>query len=67
MRDGSRVTHVPGPNEHCDHVWFRFFGVFVLHLLKQLAETFPFLGKSKYILHPSFLILRLGLQDLGLD
>lgn len=32
--DGDRVTHVPGANKHRDHVWFRFFRVFVLHLLK---------------------------------
>lgn len=41
----SSVTHVPGANEHCDHVWFRLFRVLVLHLLKQLAEGLPFLEK----------------------
>ena len=37
------VTHVPGANKHCDHVWFRLFKVLVLHLLKQLTEAFSFL------------------------
>lgn len=46
VHDVSSVTHVPGANKHCDHVWFRLFRVFVLHLLKQLAETLPFLGKK---------------------
>lgn len=45
----SSVTHVPGANEHRDHVWFRLFRVFVLHLLKQLAEGLPFLEKRIYI------------------
>lgn len=43
MKEGNIVTHVPGADKHCDHVWFRLFRVFVLHLLKQLAEPLPFL------------------------
>lgn len=45
----SSVTHVPGANKHRDHVWFRLFRVFVLHLLKQLAEGLPFLEKRIYL------------------
>lgn len=41
------VTHVPGAYKHSDHVWFWLFGMFVFHLLKQLAKTFSLLPRHK--------------------
>lgn len=41
------VTHVPGAHKHGDHVRLGLLRVFVLHLLKQLAETFSLLVRRQ--------------------
>lgn len=37
------LTHVPGADEDGDHVRLVLVGMFVLHQLQQLAESFPLL------------------------
>lgn len=69
------ITHVPGANKHCDHVWLRLFRVLVLHLLKKLTKALSLLLKHRGVcfiqyqqttVYSVFVSLYGGFQSLSL-